>query len=96
MITLDDLAGKAVVTVPETSQLLGLSERSVRRGLEAGELPCIRVGRRTLIPAAPLRALLGLPKNDETAPATGTALATDSPARPKLEESPNDTRRPTC
>lgn len=86
MITVDDLSTRAVLTVPEAAELLGLAERSVRRALEAGDLPVLRVGRRTLIPTAPLSALLGLEKS-EAAPATGAAATTNR----NPTKSPGDT-----
>jgi excisionase family DNA binding protein len=54
----------AVLTVTQVTELLSdlegrqLDERTVRRACEDGQLPCIHVGRRVLIPREPLLALL--------------------------------------
>jgi excisionase family DNA binding protein len=47
-------------SVPVVAQLLDLDERTVRRGIERGELPGIRVGSRIRIPVAELLRLAGL------------------------------------
>lgn len=57
-MNLDDIRGKAVITVTEASELLGLDTRSVRRGVELGDLPGIKVGRRILVPVPRLLALI--------------------------------------
>jgi len=59
-MTLDDLRAShaAVITVAATADLLGVDERTVARGIAAGDLPCVQVGRRRLIPREPLLALL--------------------------------------
>lgn len=49
----------AVVSIANAARVLDLDERTVRRGCEAGDLPCVRVGRRLLIPRLPFLALLG-------------------------------------
>jgi excisionase family DNA binding protein len=59
-MTLDDLhtTTAAALTVTQVAGLLDLDERTVRRACEDGQLPCLKVGRRLLIPTEPLRALL--------------------------------------
>lgn len=42
-------------------QLGGVSERSVRRLIDRGELPKVRVGRRLLLPSAAVRAYVAIP-----------------------------------
>ena len=54
----------ATTTIPEAAEALGISrglayQLAARDGELAG-VPVIRVGRRLLIPTAPLRAALGL------------------------------------
>ena len=49
---------KAVLTVDETAQLLGLSRNSAYQGVMRGEIPSIRVGKRILVPRAALERLL--------------------------------------
>lgn len=55
---LDDIRGRTVITVTEAARLLELDERTVRRGLENGDLPGVRVGRRWVIPVERLLPLL--------------------------------------
>jgi excisionase family DNA binding protein len=47
-----------VLTVSDTAALLGLDTRTVRRACERGELPAVKVGRRTLVVRAKLAAML--------------------------------------
>lgn len=45
----------AMLTIRETADVLGLSERTVFRMMRAGELEVVRIGRRTWIPATALK-----------------------------------------
>jgi len=49
---------RIVYTVSEAARLLGISRPSAFQGIERGEIPHIRVGRRILIPKAALEKLL--------------------------------------
>ncbi len=49
---------KAVLTVDETAQLLGLSRSSAYQGVMRGEIPSFKVGKRILVPRAALERLL--------------------------------------
>lgn len=62
--TLDELRAstKAALSVADVARLLGLDGRTVRRACEDGQLPCLRVGVRRLIPREPLIALLSAPE----------------------------------
>jgi excisionase family DNA binding protein len=55
-----DLEGRLFVTVTELAALMQLDPRTVRRGIEDGSIPSIRVGRATRIPVPKIRALIGL------------------------------------
>lgn len=55
-----DLEGRLFVTVTELAELMQLDPRTVRRGIEDGSIPSIRVGRSTRIPVPKIRALIGL------------------------------------
>ena len=46
------IGSKAVLTTRETASVLRVSEKSVREGIKEGSIPCIRLGRRLLVPCA--------------------------------------------
>ena len=57
--TLGDLAVAAdplLVDFETAGRMLGVCERTVRRRVDAGALPAVRVGRRRLVPVAALEA----------------------------------------
>ena len=49
---------RIVYTVEEAAKLLGISRPTAFQGVERGEIPHIRVGRRILIPKASLDRML--------------------------------------
>lgn len=49
---------KMVLTVKETAQILGLSRNSVYQGVLTGQIPCLKVGKRILVPRKALEELL--------------------------------------
>lgn len=51
---------KAALSRNEVAQVMGVDPRTVTRSVGLGELPSVRIGRRTLIPTAALRRLLGI------------------------------------
>jgi excisionase family DNA binding protein len=77
-----DLEGRLFITVDELAEIMHLDPRMVRRGIQEGEIPAVRVGRSTRIPVPKVRALAGLPgpapANSEAAPASAT-IATTGP-----------------
>jgi hypothetical protein len=54
------LNGKLFATVPETAVVLRSDPRTVRRSIAAGDIPCTRVGPRSLVPVTWLRQAAGL------------------------------------
>lgn len=46
-----DLRARLFVTVRELAEITGMDERTVRRGIAAGEIPALRVSTTTRIPA---------------------------------------------
>lgn len=60
-LTLDDIRGKATISVPEAGELLGLGRASSYTAALKGEIPSIKIGRRTLVPVAKLLTMLGEP-----------------------------------
>lgn len=60
------IGSKAVLTTRETASVLRVSEKSVREGIKEGSIPCIRLGRRLLVPMPMfLSSLLRGPTNNE-------------------------------
>lgn len=57
---LADLEGKLFADVPETAALLRIDQRTVRRSIEAGDIPGIRTGQRWRVPTSWLRKAAGL------------------------------------
>ncbi len=49
---------KAVLSVSEAAKILNLSRNSAYEGVKRGEIPCIRVGKRLLVPRAALEKML--------------------------------------
>ncbi|MCW2897782.1 MAG: hypothetical protein JWO67_47 [Streptosporangiaceae bacterium] len=60
-MNLDDARASrsAAFTVTQTAELLDVDTRTVSRACDEGQLPCLRIGRRLLIPRIPLLTLLG-------------------------------------
>jgi excisionase family DNA binding protein len=54
--TLDDLHGRSFATAPETADILGYDVRTVRRAIEAGDIPAVRAGSTYRIPVSWLRS----------------------------------------
>lgn len=49
------LTNRLFASVPETAELLGVDPRTLRRAIEDGQVPSVRVGVRVLIPTSWLR-----------------------------------------
>lgn len=56
---LPDWHSKPTLSVKETADLLGVHASTVRDAIAAGQIPCLRVGRRQLIPTARLAEMIG-------------------------------------
>lgn len=54
---LEEIKTKEYLSIAETCLLLGLSERTVYRLLQSGEIPSTKLGRRTIIKRANIEAL---------------------------------------
>jgi hypothetical protein len=68
ILTLDDLKARATVSVRELASLLGCSTDALYESIAAGGCPwpVLRIGRRIVLPAAPIvRDLLGGAAHDE-------------------------------
>jgi len=57
---LADLDGRLFASVPEAATVLRSDQRTVRRGIAAGEIPATPVGRVWRVPVAWLRKVAGL------------------------------------
>ena len=57
--TVDQLAGRATLTVEQTAQILGLGRTAAYDAARRGELPTGRLGRRLLVPVPALLEWLG-------------------------------------
>jgi excisionase family DNA binding protein len=56
---LDQLAGRATITIEQTAQILGLGRTAAYDAARRGELPTRRLGRRLLVPVPALLEWLG-------------------------------------
>jgi excisionase family DNA binding protein len=57
--SVDQLAGKATITIEQTAQVLGLGRTAAYDAARRGELPTRRLGRRLLVPVPDLLEWLG-------------------------------------
>ena len=57
--SVDQLAGKATITIEQTAQILGLGRTAAYDAARRGELPTRRLGRRLLVPVPALLEWLG-------------------------------------
>lgn len=85
MITLDDLRGRATITVPEAGQLLSIGRDAAYRAAERGEIPVLHLGRRLVCPVPKLLDLLGVTsEHTEAGPSPDPAAA--QPSAPLAQE----------
>lgn len=49
---------KLTYSIPEVARLLGISRMAAYNFAKAGQIPCIRIGRRCLVPVAALHQML--------------------------------------
>ncbi len=48
------------MTVAEAAKVLGIERSAAYDAVHRGDIPALRIGRRILVPTAPIRAALGL------------------------------------
>jgi excisionase family DNA binding protein len=53
-----DIMEKKTLTVVEAARLLGIGKNLAYEAVKRGEIPCLRVGKRLLVPVAALEELL--------------------------------------
>lgn len=77
-MTPDELRGRNFITVQElAADVLGVDERTARRAIEQGQIPAVKVGNKTLIPAPRVAELIA-----PAAVPTGVPLAAVAAAEP--------------
>ncbi len=59
-MALAQLENKAVITVEEAADLLTIGRTSAYEAIRRGELPSLKIGRRIVVPVAPLMHMLGM------------------------------------
>jgi excisionase family DNA binding protein len=72
-MTPDELRSRLTITVEEAAAALGIGRTAAYEAVRRGELETLRLGRRVLVPTAPLLRLLGL----EDRPGTEDPAVTD-------------------
>lgn len=70
------LTARPVVSAQELAELGGVSPSTVRRAIDAGELPATKIGRRVVIPTAAGLAWLGIDTAIDTAIDAGKLVPT--------------------
>jgi excisionase family DNA binding protein len=58
--TLDDVKGRAVITMAKAAEVLGITRGLAYKWAKAGELPVVRLGGRVFVVAPKLLELLGI------------------------------------
>ena len=61
------LEGRLVATVTDVAALLETDQRTVLRGIEAGHIPAVKVGKVWRIPVPKLMAMLGVSPSEPAA-----------------------------
>ena len=59
LLTVDDLRRRPTITVQEYARFVGVSKDTVYEAAARGELRCLKLGARILLPTAPILAELG-------------------------------------
>ena len=67
--------GRLFATVPEFGKVTGYDQRTIRAGIEAGEIPAFRVGATWRIPVAWIREQARLVPSDAASKTAGSPAA---------------------
>lgn len=78
-MTLDELRGRATITVPQAAEILSIGRDAAYAAVKRGEIPHLRLGRRVVVPTARLADLLGLAPETREAGLPGPATADATP-----------------
>jgi excisionase family DNA binding protein len=79
-MTLDDLAGRLTISVPEAGEVLGVGRDAAYAAAARGEIPTLRLGRSLRVPVPALLALLGATPDMSADPSTNGPDTPDKPA----------------
>ncbi|MBK7610835.1 MAG: helix-turn-helix domain-containing protein [Actinomycetales bacterium] len=58
-LSVDDVRGRATLSIPEAARLMSVGRNQMYAAAAAGTIPTLRIGKRLLVPTAPLLAMLG-------------------------------------
>lgn len=64
MTRIEDLKGRATITVEEAAEILGISRGTAYEAARSGQLPVLSLGRRRLVPVPRLLAMLGIEEGE--------------------------------
>jgi excisionase family DNA binding protein len=67
----NDPTQRLTLTVEESTRILGISRATAYEAVARGEIPCIRIGKRILVPKAALDRLLNPGVTDADRPTRG-------------------------
>lgn len=81
MLRVDDLGHRAVISVEEFAQVIGISRTAAYDAAKRGEFPVRRLGRRLFVPVPALMDWFGLHPEDEPRKTT-TPGSTEQSATP--------------
>ena len=56
---MNDLKGKATITVPEAGKILGIGRDAAYAAADRGEIPTLKFGNRLVVPVPKLLTMLG-------------------------------------
>lgn len=73
-----DLRDRLFLTVSEVAEILRADPRTVRRGIEAGDIPAVHVSSTVRIPTGPFLTACGLSPDEITAPQDDAHESEDS------------------
>ncbi len=80
MLRVEDLDGRAVISVEEFAQVIGISRTAAYDAAKRGEFPVRRLGRRLFVPVPALLAWFGL--RPEVEPEKALSGSTEPSATP--------------
>lgn len=89
-----DPAVTPTLRVEEVAALLHISRTTAYMAVNSGEIPCLRIGKRVVVPTAPILEMLGLGprvQSREAAQADDAGSSGPSPSKPATSRIPAST-----